>query len=139
MTFSFLADGKNMYIAARKPNAELVQLGNRTRTVTRNVNCLWYEGSAEQAATFHAQTFPKSVVAAIHHASGDFPGGKQGQVLTVQFTVLGVACLGLNVGPAFKHSEVFSFQIITEEQAETDRYWNAIGGNGFAESACGWR
>src|SRR5213082_1422973 len=104
----------------------------------KNVICLWYDGTAEDAAKFYAQVFPDSAVTAIHHAPSDYPDGKQGQVLTVEFTVLGVPCLGLNGGPAFKHSEAFSFQIVTEDQAETDRYWNAIVGNGGAESACGW-
>lgn len=108
---------------------------NRGLTLTKNVICLWYDGTAEQAARFYARTFPNSAVTAVHHAPGDYPDGKQGQVLTVEFTVAGVACLGLNGGPAFKHSEAFSFQIITEDQAETDRYWNAIIGNGGAESA----
>jgi 2-polyprenyl-6-hydroxyphenyl methylase/3-demethylubiquinone-9 3-methyltransferase len=103
-----------------------------------NVLCLWYDNAAEEAAKFYAKTFPDSAVTAIRHAPGDFPSGKQGQVLTVEFTVVGVPCIGLNGGPAFKHSEAFSFQIITETQAETDRYWNAIVGNGGAESACGW-
>jgi predicted 3-demethylubiquinone-9 3-methyltransferase (glyoxalase superfamily) len=94
--------------------------------------------TAEEAARFYAQTFPDSAVTAVHHAPGDYPAGKQGQVLTVEFTVVGVACLGLNRGPAFKHREAFSFQIVTEDQAETDRYWNAIIGNGGAESACEW-
>jgi 2-polyprenyl-6-hydroxyphenyl methylase/3-demethylubiquinone-9 3-methyltransferase len=106
--------------------------------VTRNVICVWYDGTAEQAANFYAQTFPNSAVTAVHRAPGDYPAGKEGQVLTVEFTVVGVACLGLNGGPAIKHSEAFSFQILTEDQAETDRYWNAIVGNGGAESACGW-
>jgi predicted 3-demethylubiquinone-9 3-methyltransferase (glyoxalase superfamily) len=106
--------------------------------MTKNVICLWYDGTAEEAARFYARTFPDSAVTAVHAAPGDFPDGKQGQVLTVEFTVVGVPCLGLNGGPMFKHSEAFSFQIITEDQAETDRYWNAIVGNGGAESACGW-
>jgi predicted 3-demethylubiquinone-9 3-methyltransferase (glyoxalase superfamily) len=108
------------------------------RTLTKNVICLWYDGTAEEAAGFYARTFPDSAVTAVHRAPGDYPEGKQGQVLTVEFTVVGVACLGLNGGPAFKPSEAFSFQIITEDQAETDRYWHAIVGNGGAESACGW-
>jgi predicted 3-demethylubiquinone-9 3-methyltransferase (glyoxalase superfamily) len=103
----------------------------RRPTMARNVICLWYDGTAEDAARFYARTFPDS-------APGDYPSGKQGQVLTVEFTVLGVPCLGLNGGPAFKHSEAFSFQIVTDDQAETDRYWNAIVNNGGAESACGW-
>ena len=106
--------------------------------MTRNVICLWYNGTAEEAARFYAKTFPNSSVDGVHRAPGDYPDGKQGDVLTVEFTVLGVACLGLNGGPAFKHSEAFSFQIHTEDQAETDRYWNAIVGNGGAESQCGW-
>jgi len=106
--------------------------------MARNVICLWYDGTAEEAARFYARTFPDSTVGAVHRAPGDFPSGKQGQVLTVEFTVLGVRCLGLNGGPAFPHSEAFSFQVLTEDQAETDRYWNAIVGNGGSESACGW-
>jgi predicted 3-demethylubiquinone-9 3-methyltransferase (glyoxalase superfamily) len=106
--------------------------------MAKNVICLWYDGAAEDAARFYAQTFPDSAVTAVHGAPGDYPSGKQGQVLTVEFTVIGVPCLGLNGGPAFKHSEAFSFQIVTDNQAETDRYWNAIVNNGGAESACGW-
>jgi predicted 3-demethylubiquinone-9 3-methyltransferase (glyoxalase superfamily) len=104
----------------------------------RNVICLWYDGTAEQAARFYTQTFPDSAVTAVHRAPGDYPDGKQGQVLTVEFTVLKVACLGLNGGPAFRHSEAFSFQIVTDNQAETDRYWKAIVENGGTESQCGW-
>ncbi len=104
----------------------------------RNVVCLWYDGAAEEAASFYARTFPDSAVTAVHRAPGDFPDGKQGQVLTVEFTVVGIPCLGLNGGPAFKPTEAFSFQIITEDQAETDRYWRAILDNGGAESQCGW-
>lgn len=106
--------------------------------MTSNVICVWYESAAEEAARFYARTFPNSAVTAVHLAPGDFPDGKQGQVLMVEFTVVGVPCVGVNGGPAFKHSEAFSFQILTEDQAETDRYWNAIVGNGGAESACGW-
>lgn len=106
--------------------------------MTKNVICLWYDNAAEEAAKFYAQTFPNSAVTAVHRAPGDFPGGKRGQVLTVEFTVVGVPCVGLNGGPVFKHSEAFSFQIVTENQAETDRLWNAIVGNGGAESECGW-
>lgn len=106
--------------------------------MARNVICLWYDGAAEEAANFYARTFPDSAVTAVNRAPGDYPAGKEGQVLTVEFSVLGVACLGLNGGPAFKHSEAFSFQVLTEDQAETDRYWNAIVGHGGTESACGW-
>ena len=106
--------------------------------MAKNVMCLWYDGTAEEAARFYAQTFPDSAVKAVHLAPGDYPDGKQGQVLTVEFTVVGVPCLGLNGGAAFRHNEAFSFQIVTEDQPETDRYWNAIVGNGGAESACGW-
>ncbi|HEY6462988.1 MAG TPA: VOC family protein [Polyangiaceae bacterium] len=106
--------------------------------VAKNTVCLWFDKDAEPAARFYAATFPDSRVVAVHEAPGDFPGGKEGSVLTVEFTVLGVPCLGLNGGPQFKHSEVFSFQVATEDQAETDRYWNAIVGNGGEESACGW-
>jgi predicted 3-demethylubiquinone-9 3-methyltransferase (glyoxalase superfamily) len=106
--------------------------------MAKNVICLWYDGAAEEAAKFYAQTFPDSALKAVHRAPGDFPGGKQGQVLTVEFTVLGIPCLGLNGGPIFKHSEAFSFQVLTDNQEETDRYWNAIVKNGGAESACGW-
>jgi predicted 3-demethylubiquinone-9 3-methyltransferase (glyoxalase superfamily) len=106
--------------------------------MAKNVICLWYDGAAEEAARFYAKTFPNSAVTAVHQAPGDYPNGKQGQVLTVSFTVLGIPCLGLNGGPMFKHSEAFSFQVLTEDQAETDRYWNAIVSNGGAESQCGW-
>jgi 2-polyprenyl-6-hydroxyphenyl methylase/3-demethylubiquinone-9 3-methyltransferase len=106
--------------------------------MAKNVICLWYNGTAEEAARFYAETFPNSAVTGVHRAPGDFPTGKQGQVLTVEFTVVGVPCLGLNGGPMFTHTEAFSFQIITEDQAETDRYWNAIVNNGGAESDCGW-
>ena len=104
----------------------------------KNTICLWFDKDAEAAARFYAATFPDSKVTAVRKAPADFPGGKAGDVLTVDFTVLGIPCMGLNGGPAFKHSEAFSFQIATNDQAETDRYWNAIVGNGGAESACGW-
>ena len=106
--------------------------------MTKNTICIWYEKDAEAAAHFYAATFPDSAVLAVHRAPSDYPNGKKGDVLTVDFTVAGVACLGLNGGAMFKHSEAFSFQIATEDQAETDRYWNAIVGNGGQESACGW-
>lgn len=104
----------------------------------KNTICLWYDRGAEEAARFYEKTFPDSSVGAIHLAPGDNPSGKKGDVLTVEFTVMGIPCLGLNGGPAFKQSEAFSFQISTEDQAETDRYWNAIVGNGGQESQCGW-
>ena len=100
--------------------------------------CLWYNGDAEAAATFYAATFPDSHVGAVFTAPGDFPGGQANTVLTVEFTVLGIACIGLNGGPQFPHSEAFSFQIATDNQAETDSYWNAIIGNGGTASQCGW-
>jgi predicted 3-demethylubiquinone-9 3-methyltransferase (glyoxalase superfamily) len=106
--------------------------------MARNTICLWYDGTAVDAATFYARTFPNSAIGAVQRAPGDFPNGKQGDVLTVEFTVMGLPCLGLNGGPAFKHSEAFSFQVITDDQSETDRYWNAIVGNAGAESQCGW-
>ena len=107
-------------------------------TLAKNTVCLWYDGGAEEAARFYADTFPDSFVRAVHHAPGDFPSGKQGDVLTVEFTVMGIPCLGLNGGPGVTHNESFSFQVSTNDQAETDRYWNAIVSNGGEESACGW-
>jgi 2-polyprenyl-6-hydroxyphenyl methylase/3-demethylubiquinone-9 3-methyltransferase len=104
----------------------------------KNLVCLWYEGGAEEAANFYAATFPDTRVTGVHRAPGDYPDGQQGDVLTVEFSVMGIPCIGLNGGPAFKHSEAFSFQIATDDQEETDRYWNAIVGNGGAESQCGW-
>jgi predicted 3-demethylubiquinone-9 3-methyltransferase (glyoxalase superfamily) len=104
----------------------------------KNTACLWYNGDAEDAARFYAKTFPESSVDAVDRAPGDYPAGKRGDVLTVEFTVLGIPCIGLNGGPAFKHSEAFSFQVATVDQTETDRYWNAIVGNGGQESECGW-
>ena len=105
---------------------------------SKNTICLWFNNDAVDAANFYAQTFPDSAVQAIHRAPGDYPAGKQGNVLTVEFTVAGIPCLGLNGGPAFQHNEAFSFQIATDDQAETDRLWNAIVNNGGQESACGW-
>jgi predicted 3-demethylubiquinone-9 3-methyltransferase (glyoxalase superfamily) len=106
--------------------------------IPKNTICLWFEKDAESAANFYAATFPDSKVTAIFHAPGDFPSGKKGDVLTVEFTVCGIPCIGLNGGPYFKQSEAFSFQIATDNQEETDRYWNAIVGNGGEESDCGW-
>ena len=104
----------------------------------RNTICLWYDRGALEAAKFYAATFPDSKVGAVHYAPSDFPSGKEGDELTVEFTVLGIPCIGLNGGPTFKQSEAFSFQVATDDQAETDRLWNAIVGNGGQESACGW-
>ncbi|KWU52750.1 MULTISPECIES: VOC family protein [Pseudomonas] len=104
----------------------------------KNTLCLWYNGTAQEAAAFYAATFPDSRVDAVHLAPGDYPSGKQGDVLTVEFTVMGVACLGLNGGPVFPQTEAFSFQVATDDQAETDRYWHAIIDNGGQASACGW-
>lgn len=106
--------------------------------IAKNTICLWYDKEAEAAARFYASVFPDSSVGAVHRAPSDFPSGKAGDVLTVEFTVAGIPCIGLNGGPAFKHTEAFSFQIATDDQAETDRYWNAIVGNGGEESECGW-
>lgn len=106
--------------------------------IAKNTVCVWYDKDAEAAARFYTTTFPNSVMGAIVRAPGDYPSGKEGDVLTVEFTVGGVPCVGLNGGPVFKHNEAFSFQISTEDQEETDRYWNAIVGNGGEESECGW-
>jgi predicted 3-demethylubiquinone-9 3-methyltransferase (glyoxalase superfamily) len=106
--------------------------------MNKSTICLWYNRDAEDAARFYSEVFPNSSVGAVHHAPGDYPDGKEGDVLTVEFTVFGVPCIGLNGGPQFPQTEAFSFQIATEDQAETDRYWNAIVGNGGAESMCGW-
>ena len=105
---------------------------------SKNTICLWFNKDALDAATFYAATFPNSKVDAVHKAPSDYPSGKQGDVLTVDFTVLGIPCMGLNGGPEFRHNEAFSFQVATENQEETDRYWNAIVGNGGKESQCGW-
>ncbi|WP_331351725.1 VOC family protein [Cellvibrio sp. UBA7671] len=107
-------------------------------THVKNRICRWYVDDAEDAARFYAETFPDSSVGAVLRAPGDYPSGKQGDVLTVEFTVMGIPCLGLNGGDTFKHSEAFSFQVATADQAETDRYWNAIVDNGGVESECGW-
>lgn len=105
---------------------------------SKNTICLWFDKGAEDAAKFYAATFPDSKVTGVFHAPSDFPDGKKGDVLTVEFTVCGIPCIGLNGGPAFKQSEAFSFQIATDNQEETDKYWNAIVQNGGQESACGW-
>ena len=104
----------------------------------KNTICLWYDGDAEEAAQFYASTFPGSSVGAVHRAPGDYPAGKEGDVIMVEFTVMGIPCIGLNGGSEVKHNEAFSFQVATIDQAETDRYWNAIVGNGGEENVCGW-
>ncbi len=104
----------------------------------KNTICLWFDGDAEDAAQFYAKTFPDSFVSNVYLAPGDYPSGKKGDVLTVEFTVLGIPCIGLNGGPTFTHTEAFSFQVATEDQAETDRYWNTIVSNDGEESECGW-
>jgi predicted 3-demethylubiquinone-9 3-methyltransferase (glyoxalase superfamily) len=106
--------------------------------IPKNTICLWYDREAEEAARFYASVFPDSEVTAVHRSPADYPSGKAGDVLMVQFTVCGIPCIGLNGGPAFPHTEAFSFQIATDTQEETDRYWNAIVGNGGRESECGW-
>ncbi|HEX7892277.1 MAG TPA: VOC family protein [Ramlibacter sp.] len=106
--------------------------------LSKNTICLWYDKDALEAAQFYAKIFPDSAVGAVHRAPGDYPSGKEGDILTVEFTVIGIPCIGLNGGSTFQHNEAFSFQIATEDQAETDRLWNAIVGNGGQESACGW-
>jgi predicted 3-demethylubiquinone-9 3-methyltransferase (glyoxalase superfamily) len=106
--------------------------------MTMNTICLWYERDAQEAARFYAETFPNSSVGAVFAAPADYPDGKAGDTLTVEFTVAGIPCIGLNGGPRFRHSEAFSFQIATDTQEETDRYWNAIISNGGEESQCGW-
>ena len=106
--------------------------------IAKNTICLWFDKNAHEAALFYAATFPNSEVTAVHQAPSDYPSGKQGDELTVEFTVLGIPCLGLNGGSFFKHTEAFSFQVATDTQEETDRYWNAIVNNGGQESECGW-
>ena len=110
-----------------------------TQTIPKATICLWFDRDAEEAARFYADTFPGSALRAMHRAPADFPGGKEGDPLVVEFTVLGIPCVGINGGPVpFQHNESFSIQVGTVDQAETDRYWNAIVGNGGQESACGW-
>ena len=106
--------------------------------VGKNAICLWFNGTAAEAAQFYTETFPDSTLGAVHRAPSDYPAGKQGDILMVEFTVIGLPCIGLNGGPEFRHSEAFSFQVATDDQAETDRLWNAIVKNGGQESACGW-
>lgn len=105
---------------------------------SKNTVCLWFNGDALQAARFYAETFPDSAVGDVQRAPGDYPSGKEGDELVVAFTVMGIPCIGLNGGPQFQHTEAFSFQVLTDDQAETDRFWSAIVGNGGQESECGW-
>jgi predicted 3-demethylubiquinone-9 3-methyltransferase (glyoxalase superfamily) len=109
-----------------------------TTKISKNTICLWYDGTALDAARFYTETFPDSALGTVHRAPSDYPAGKQGDVQVVEFTVMGIPCIGLNGGPGFKHNKAFSFQVATDDQAETDRLWNAIIGNGGQESACGW-
>jgi predicted 3-demethylubiquinone-9 3-methyltransferase (glyoxalase superfamily) len=110
----------------------------RIAMIPKNKICLWFDKDAHEAARFYTATFPDSEISAVHKAPSDYPNGKAGDVLTVEFTVLGIPCMGLNGGPVVRHSEAFSFQVATDTQEETDRYWNAIVGNGGQESECGW-
>ena len=128
------------YLTQKATDGDGPEFGFKAKghVMAKNTICVWYDKDAEAAARFYAATFPNSKVDAVRRAPSDFPSGKEGDVLTVEFTVANVPCLGLNGGPAFKHSEAFSFQIATDDQEETDRYWNAIVGNGGQESACGW-
>lgn len=114
------------------------KIGYICRMTPKNMICLWFDKDAHGAAEFYAATFPDSKVTSVHKAPSDYPGGKKGDALTVEFTVAGIPCIGINGGPAFKHSEAFSFQIATDTQDETDRLWNAITGNGGQEGQCGW-
>jgi len=124
--------------SGRQITAMTIENTEGTIMIPRNRICLWFDSDALAAARFYAATFPDSKVTAVHKAPSDFPGGKQGDELTVEFTVLGIPCIAINGGPAFKQSEAFSFQVTTDDQEETDRYWNAIVGNGGEESQCGW-
>ena len=131
---------RTIILCVGRPTATFVinEKMEHTNMKPKNTICIWFQNDAQDAASFYASTFPDSEVIAIHKAPDDYPGGKKGEVLMVEFTVLGVRCLGLNGGPAFKHNEAFSFQIATDDQEETDRFWNAIVGAGGEESACGW-
>jgi len=132
------ADAFCSFGAPGPPGAPATQTKGRDMTAPKNTICLWYDKDAEEAARFYTKIFPDSEITAVFHAPGDYPSGQTGDVLTVEFTVFGIPCLGLNGGPNFKHNEAFSFQIATDNQEETDRYWNAIVDNGGQESACGW-
>jgi predicted 3-demethylubiquinone-9 3-methyltransferase (glyoxalase superfamily) len=129
------------YILGKKrrlPGNLTCDRGETLKMKPKNTICLWFDKDALEAARFYASTFPDTEVTEVHKAPSDYPSGKEGDVLTVAFTVMGIPCLGLNGGPAFKQSEAFSFQIATDDQGETDRYWNAIVDNGGQESECGW-
>ncbi|MDR6536659.1 putative 3-demethylubiquinone-9 3-methyltransferase (glyoxalase superfamily) [Variovorax soli] len=130
--------GPKLRTVERDTPANFSPIAKELFTMAKNTICLWYEHNAEEAARFYANTFPQSSLGAVHRAPGDYPDGKTGDALVVEFTVVGIPCIGLNGGPQFKHSEAFSFQIATDDQEETDRYWNAIVGNGGQESQCGW-
>src|SRR3974390_670702 len=131
--------GRNGRSLTRRPLAPALTEHEEYRNMKpKNTICLWFDKDALEAARFYTATFPDSKVSAVHKAPGDYPSGKEGDVLTVEFTVIGVPCLGLNGGPAFRHSEAFSFQVATDGQEETDRLWKAIIGNGGQASACGW-
>ena len=130
-------DESSLVLGLSIANGCAIQLREES-DIAKNTICIWYDKDAEEAASFYAATFPGSAVGAATPAPSDFPSGKAGDVIVVEFTVAGIPCIGLNGGPTFKHSEAFSFQIMTEDQEETDRYWNAIVGNGGQESGCGW-
>jgi 2-polyprenyl-6-hydroxyphenyl methylase/3-demethylubiquinone-9 3-methyltransferase len=132
------AEGPQVASPEDAPRFVFSSLPGASAMIPKNTICLWYDGTALDAAEFYAKTFPDSAVGTVFRAPADYPAGKQGDVLTVLFTVIGIPCRGLNGGPAFRHSEAFSFQVATEDQAETDRLWNAIVDNGGEESACGW-
>jgi 2-polyprenyl-6-hydroxyphenyl methylase/3-demethylubiquinone-9 3-methyltransferase len=132
-------DGRRMTFGGFQAIVEArAHMDRRTDMTSKNTICLWYDGTALDAARFYAETFPGSAVGAVYRAPADYPAGKEGDVLTVEFSVMGIPCLGLNGGPAFEHNEAFSFQVATDDQAETDRLWNAIVDNGGQASACGW-
>lgn len=130
--------GLPVHFVPEGPTDDVSEREGNAMATPKNTICLWYDTDAEAAARFYAETFPDSTFGEVFRAPTDFPSGKAGNVLTVTFTVLGIPCLGLNGGPMFKHSEAFSFQIATDDQEETDRYWNAIVGNGGQASECGW-
>jgi predicted 3-demethylubiquinone-9 3-methyltransferase (glyoxalase superfamily) len=125
-------------VVRAEPHRKGALFEEKAMNIPKNIVCIWYDKDAEEAANFYAETFPDTKVGAVHRAPSDNPSSKAGAVLTVDFTVMGIPCMGLNGGPTFKHTEAFSMQVTTENQAETDRYWNAIVGNGGEESMCGW-